>query len=507
MSITSPDDRLSIYNPVVATTDFAAQFPIFDNADLGVQVDGVDGVDFTVSATYTDGVSNDATVVFSPGITGEVVVYGKRDPRRSNTIPVSGPIPARDLNLAFDTLEIEMQERKREMDGAIRAPVGETGYSLGSGLANGDTLMIQGKQLVKGANAADITNAQASATAAAGSATAAATSASAAAGSATAAATSAAATAWRVFADVATATAATIPSTATYIAIASYSPVPRFYKRFVADPGGDRFQSADGAWWQGLPLPGTSLDFANPVARAGNVTFVTGDLDQVHLWTIGAGTTYTGTLMDPDTCIGRILHVAVSPASRGLLALACVDPIGLFVTGDLVLWAGESMTLIARAGRWEIIGGRCIPCALMATCPGLNVTVASATVSLTTQWVTSQGGDINPGAEWAINGSGQIIVPRKGFYQSFFDVGISWAVVPTYAYASCDSVAGLQSFWGTGTGHGSGANAIMHASDAAPYTKGKLFAPKVTAQAGNSVGIDRQTLGAPLFKLIETPQW
>jgi hypothetical protein len=57
MSITTADDRVTSYAPVVATTDFAADFPVFDVADISVFVNGVERFDFTVSATFSDGIS------------------------------------------------------------------------------------------------------------------------------------------------------------------------------------------------------------------------------------------------------------------------------------------------------------------------------------------------------------------------------------------------------------------------------------------------------------------
>ncbi len=127
MSITTPDDRISTYNPVVATTQFAATFPIFDNADLGVLVDDVERFDFTVTATYTDGISNDAKAVFSIGVTGQVMVFGKRAPRRSSRFLNGAPLPIRDQNLALDTLEAEMQEASRDIKRSVKVPAGSTG--------------------------------------------------------------------------------------------------------------------------------------------------------------------------------------------------------------------------------------------------------------------------------------------------------------------------------------------------------------------------------------------
>lgn len=309
-----------------------------------------------------------------------------------------------------------------------------------------------------------------------------------------------------IYSTVAVATAASIPETATYLAIAEFSPQPRFYKRFSSDPGsGDRFQSADGAWWQGQTLPPTALDFANAVERTANATLVEADLDQVHRWTIPIGTTYTATLPDPDDYLGSLLHLEMSADSRGLLALACADPIGLFVTGDLVLWAGESMTLVARTGRWEIIGGRCVPCTLYATRPGSSITLTDTTVTLDSGWITSQGGSPYSGAEHAINGSGQLKIPRRGFYRLAFDVYTAWATAPTYTYATCNSSSGIDADW-RGAQAGSGQNAVLHATDDQAFNKDALLSPKVTSAGGTTVTVGIAT-NTPRFKIVESPLW
>lgn len=115
MSITTPDDRVTTYAPVVPTTIFAADFPVFDNSDLTVIHNGVERNDFTVQASYVASISNDARVIFSPGITGSVHVVGARKPRRSSRFG-SGPINANLLNAAFDTSQAEIQEARRDID-------------------------------------------------------------------------------------------------------------------------------------------------------------------------------------------------------------------------------------------------------------------------------------------------------------------------------------------------------------------------------------------------------
>lgn len=159
MSTTSPDERITTYNPVVPTTEFPALFPIFANNDLSVYVDGVERFDFTVTASYVEGVSNNTKVIMNSGVTGNVIIAGERDPRRQNRFLNGGPLPIKDINLAFDALEGEVQEARRDIDRSVRSEIGEQGLILDSGLADGDTLMKSGKRLVKGANAGDIANA------------------------------------------------------------------------------------------------------------------------------------------------------------------------------------------------------------------------------------------------------------------------------------------------------------------------------------------------------------
>jgi hypothetical protein len=310
---------------------------------------------------------------------------------------------------------------------------------------------------------------------------------------------------FRIYPDVATATGATINSTASYIAIASYSPQPRFYKRFATNPGsGDRFQSADGEWWQGLPLPGTTIDYVNAVQRSSNASLVSGDLDLAHRWTIPVGTTYTVTLPDPSLYVGRVLDIGVNDSSRGKLAVAyTTNPVGKFASGGLFLWAGENMTLIARATQWEIVGGRCIPCTLYATAPSADIAMTSGAVVNVTGWQTGLGGTVQAGAEHAINGSGQIVIPRQGFYQLDFDVAFAWSTAPTslYAWANTNGVLTRE------FSRLQGINEVLHVREANAFSAGTVLAPGATQTAGVSIAIRSTTYGPPQFKLIESPSW
>lgn len=195
MSITTADDRITSYSPIVAQADFPADFPVFALADLGVWVDGVERFDFTTSGSFTDGISNNAKVTFSPGITGDVLVVGSRDPHRTNRFSTGAPLPISAQNLALDTLESEVQEAARDISRSIKAPPGSAGYSIASGITSGALLVMGDDGIEEGPSYAGIgdgvEDAQAAAAAAAGSALDAASSALAAAGSAMAAAGSA----------------------------------------------------------------------------------------------------------------------------------------------------------------------------------------------------------------------------------------------------------------------------------------------------------------------------
>lgn len=171
MSITTPDDRISTYNPVVATTTFAALFPVFDNSDLSVFVDGVERNDFTVSATYINSISDDAAVVFSPGIVGEVKVIGTRDPRRISRFLDGAPLPTRDQNTALDVVMASLQELARDVKRAVKVGFGAIGFNVdATGIADNSVLMYRDDKIVVGPTAGDVASAQANAVSAGASA-------------------------------------------------------------------------------------------------------------------------------------------------------------------------------------------------------------------------------------------------------------------------------------------------------------------------------------------------
>ncbi|WP_010658115.1 hypothetical protein [Brucella anthropi] len=115
--------RETPYTPVTPTTDFPCDFPIFGKnvgefpaTDLEVEINGQTRTDFTVIATFVDGISTDAVVRMAVGVIGDVVVRGKRTPRRTDQYANGAPLPISAHNYALNRLESEMQEVRRDTD-------------------------------------------------------------------------------------------------------------------------------------------------------------------------------------------------------------------------------------------------------------------------------------------------------------------------------------------------------------------------------------------------------
>lgn len=119
----TPSLRETPYAPVSPTTDFPVGFPIFGKnvgefpaTDLEVEVNGDVTTAFTVVATFADGISTDAFVRLSSGVTGDVIIRGKRTPRRTDQYVNGAPLPITAHNYSLNRLESEMQEVRRDSD-------------------------------------------------------------------------------------------------------------------------------------------------------------------------------------------------------------------------------------------------------------------------------------------------------------------------------------------------------------------------------------------------------
>lgn len=112
------NDRYKRYDPVVPTTDFIVDFPIFDDADLDVFVDGTETTEYSVSSTYVSGIATNAVVVLSSAASGvPVEIYGSRQPARAGNYLGNSPFFPFNIQRDLDAITAVQQELFREHDG------------------------------------------------------------------------------------------------------------------------------------------------------------------------------------------------------------------------------------------------------------------------------------------------------------------------------------------------------------------------------------------------------
>jgi hypothetical protein len=257
----------------------------------------------------------------------------------------------------------------------------------------------------------------------------------------------------RTYDTIAVAAATNIPGSAQYVLIGGYLPQPRLFKRSATDPGsGDRFQSADGAYWIGTALPPSIIDLPNEVARTSDVAFGVDDMDKAHAFSIGAGVTVGATLPPAVNFLGRILHISVESTASGKLQLRATPGnstslIEDWPTNDFYMWAGEDIVLKAAPLGWRIRGGRCRPIQLTVTRPAAsgNVTMTDANEVAFDSWEAPS----LVGSQWrhslhALNSSAQVVIPRRGYYSIEFSTLAQFAgTTPTICFGAIQSFGAL----------------------------------------------------------------
>ncbi|MCH6203442.1 hypothetical protein L3V16_06255 [Brucella ciceri] len=115
--------RETPYTPVTPTTEFPCGFPIFGTntgefpaTDIEVAVNNEVRTDFTVVGDFVEGISSNAFVRMDTPVTGNVVIRGKRTPRRTDQYKNGAPLPIPSHNYSLNRLEAEMQEVRRDSD-------------------------------------------------------------------------------------------------------------------------------------------------------------------------------------------------------------------------------------------------------------------------------------------------------------------------------------------------------------------------------------------------------
>ncbi len=115
--------RYTRYDPVVLTSEYEVNFPLFDDDDLEVRIDGDVTTDFSVTASYQDGRSLDATITLVTAVTGKPVeIYGSRVPRRENDYLSSGAGLAEKIERDIEAVTATQQEQARDFERALKLP-------------------------------------------------------------------------------------------------------------------------------------------------------------------------------------------------------------------------------------------------------------------------------------------------------------------------------------------------------------------------------------------------
>lgn len=312
-----------------------------------------------------------------------------------------------------------------------------------------------------------------------------------------------------VYADEATADAATIPAVTTYIVTADTAPYLRFWKNVASDPGiGDRFQSADGQWWEGLPVPPAFIDPAAETTQAANVTFTGADLNRAHVATPGLGATVAITLPAASAQVaGTLVFIRVKHDAAGYCQLKATagQPTSLidqFATDDFWMWAGEAVLLQAASDKWHIVGKRVRPMAASFVATGADIAIAGATDVTGIALSAGYGAGLYLPAGLAFDGA-NIVAPRRGHYRLECEAVLGYTTAPTLWWGAW-KVAGVSGSLDFTYGI-VGNNAVFRAGATKLLTKGQTIVPQFNSTGGTGPLIKR-SIGVRIT-MLETPLW
>ena len=196
--------------------------------------------------------------------------------------------------------------------------------------------------------------------------------------------------------------------------------------------------------WADLPVTtaNATIDLTAEVVQTGSIALGGGDLYKMHTFTISYGTTRQITLPPANQYTGMIVGICVTRSSGGLLQFLATpgEASSLVVdwlTDDFWMWGGESVLLLARSDGWHIVDGTCRPLFLRATRTGAsNLAVSSGSLEIT-GFATDYAGTFWRNGLHALNGSGQIRLPRRSAYQIYFSAAVTWTTTaPSNLYAT-----------------------------------------------------------------------
>lgn len=146
-------------------------FEIFDPEDVLVCAQAVDELRFTETAGVTVTKVNGNSVL-NP-LDFFTITFPSNVPATTRYVVLSSRVAARDagvisgtrinpdaLEKEFSKIATQQQELRRDVGRAIMVEFGQDGLVLDAGLQDGDTLMKQGRRIVKGPNAGEIASAE-----------------------------------------------------------------------------------------------------------------------------------------------------------------------------------------------------------------------------------------------------------------------------------------------------------------------------------------------------------
>lgn len=117
------NDRYVLYQPVVDTTDFLVDFPLFDAGDIEVRVDAQVIQAYSLSATFSGGKADNAVVVLDAAVNGvDVEIYGRRVPRRDNQYLSNSSDLVEKIEQDVEAITAVQQEQRRDFGNAIKFP-------------------------------------------------------------------------------------------------------------------------------------------------------------------------------------------------------------------------------------------------------------------------------------------------------------------------------------------------------------------------------------------------
>ncbi len=175
------------------------------------------------------------------------------------------------------------------------------------------------------------------------------------------------------------------------------------------------------------------------------------DFHKLHLLEPSEDQTLAVTMPPANEHIGNIISFRVPHFARGLVRFLATPSeasslIDDYLTDKFVIWAKETLTLVARSDRWHILDWKKSPLFLKASASNVSESLASPVV--VSHWSTTFKNTYLNSAVFAINDNQQVVLPRRGQYRLDFNCFIDWSASgapPSSLYCDILGIAGAGS--------------------------------------------------------------